>query len=344
MSDAGFCRLETYSRIRRRASRVGGIERPGRPSIEDVLTEAMRIPGECPHISDVRQPEVLFGNHPLTLLAEVNGGAGAARDPIGRKIRKDALLLLTAVATYPDSRAEVEASPTATIECVKWCSKIVEFFHVEFGEHLHSVVKHLDETHIHVHGFVRPLFSAGETNVCQLHPGKCAEKNVAKESDRTGRARKHKYRAYRTAMREFQDRYYQGVSVHFGHGRFASKKKRASRPEWEEIKTYEKAALAARREAERILEMAAIQTEAARIELQAELDQMRAEAALEILENSRVLEQERRVLDSLWEQLRSQQNLILEAAAKLERLGQEVPPAVARVRNILDPSVPSPES
>lgn len=77
----------------------------------------------------------------------------------------------------------------------------MEWLQTEFGEHLRSVAEHTDEVHAHLHFCV---VNPDGGNVKHLHPGFRAAKDA--------QTPKEQRLAYNTAMRAFQDRFWEHVA------------------------------------------------------------------------------------------------------------------------------------
>lgn len=334
---SGFSRLEKYTRVRRKAKVVNGKLRPAKASLRDVLTEAMRTPGECPHITDVRSPELIFGANPVELIDEIESCAANARDPLGRKIRKNACLLLTAVMSYPISRKDIEANDAEKAVCDRWCVAVLKFLEDQFGAHLHSVVRHVDESYVHLHGFARPLFSLGETTLDRVHPGERAEAAAARKSDRSGKARKLADRAYWEAIRQYQDHYYLQVGIYFGHARSGPKGGRKERSEWLASRHREELVQKALLEAQQIREMNEIQAEAVRREVQEEIATMMVRAECEINLRRDALEREWRKIEDLGAQVRNLLARLKKATAAMESRGLTRPVETQQIQDKAEP-------
>lgn len=174
----------------------------------DILGEAARLPSHSRHV-DAPQPPVVLRvqgqqRGPDYVLALLEERVLRARDSRGRRIRKDAHLLVAGVASYPGTHEEVELDPA---RYKAWGAATLKFLHAEYGEHLISAVLHKDETRPHVHFYLVPAesdFTAGA-----IHPGQAAARPFTKAQVRERQS------AYRAAMTAFLDRYYAAVA-HLG--------------------------------------------------------------------------------------------------------------------------------
>ena len=115
--------------------------------------------------------------------------------------------------------------PRGGIEYGYWKQCTLEWLQIEFGEHLRTVVEHTDETHPHVHFYV---VNPDGGNVKDLHPGFRAAKGA--------QTPKEQRLAYNTAMRAFQDRFWEHVAGPSGLARLGPGRQRMSRAQWTRVK------------------------------------------------------------------------------------------------------------
>ena len=92
-----FIRAEVYAR---RAST--NPKSKSAYNIDDIIGEALRDEGHCPHVEKPEPPRYLFGSEAGTraILGRVKENALQYRDPVGRKMREDAAVLLAGVASF----------------------------------------------------------------------------------------------------------------------------------------------------------------------------------------------------------------------------------------------------
>ncbi len=237
-------------------------------SVDYVLAEAERKPGNCSHVPTPCPPETIFGMGLPELRAAHDARAEAARAIIAggktRRIRQDQLTLLTVVASHPATVAETRASPAVLAEVAAWEARVIDWVRGQWGDDVAAVVRHTDETHCHLHAYVLP--SDPEMRARRLHPGvnaKAAAKTSAaadglnaKAANAAGDA------AYRQAMRSFQTEFWRSVGIPCGLARLGPARRRLSRAAWQA----EKAAAAAAAETIRMAEEAAARREAAQLE------------------------------------------------------------------------------
>ena len=184
-------------------------------AVRDVIAEASREPQACLHVPRPRPPNLLHGPSLAELEAEIGTIHARSTDAAGRRLRKDASVLLAGVASYP--RGGIEYS--------YWKQSTLEWLQTENGEHLRSVVEHTDEAHPHLHFYV---VNPDGGNVKDLHPGFRAAKSA--------QTPKEQRLAYNTAMRAFQDRFWEHVAGPSGLARLGPGRQRMSRAQWTRVK------------------------------------------------------------------------------------------------------------
>ena len=201
-----FIRAEIYAR---RAST--NPKSKSEYSAADIIGEALRDDGHCPHVENPEPPRYLIGSEAETraMLGRINENALKYRDPVGRKMREDAAVLLAGVASFP--RAEAEKDPELY---ARWESLTVAYLQGKYGDNLRAVVMHNDEEHPHLHFYV---YSDTEVNAKMLHDG---YKNASKKG------------SYKAGVQAFQDEYFEQVASRCGLARTGPKRRRLSRAEW----------------------------------------------------------------------------------------------------------------
>lgn len=184
-------------------------------AVRDVLAEAGREPQACLHVPRPRPPHLLHGPSLAELEAEIGAIHARSTDAAGRRLRKDASVLLAGVASYP----------RGGMEYGYWKQSVLEWLQTEFGDRLRSVVEHTDEAHPHLHFYV---VNPHGGNVKDLHPGFRAAKGA--------QTPKEQRIAYNTAMRAFQDRFWEHVAGPSGLARLGPGRQRMSRAQWTRVK------------------------------------------------------------------------------------------------------------
>ena len=196
-------------------------------SLDDVLAEAGRVRGACPHVPVPKPAHRVLG---VSLLAVKQGAlmrADAARDARGRQLRKDAPVMLAGVASYPVRVAELDEAAMKDYE--RWEARVVAWLDRRFGVRLASVVRHSDEAFPHLHFFIVPdMPQGGHLDLGSIHPG-IAAREAAKAA---GLGSKESNRAYCDAMRRLQSDFYENVGVFHGHLRRGPGRRRLSRADY----------------------------------------------------------------------------------------------------------------
>lgn len=238
-----FAHLETYSR---------------KPNKEGVNTQfvfdeaSRREPSACRHVENPSPPGLVYGMNISDLEKLHNDMCDAATttnaNGQSRKIRKDQHTLCTVVLSYPDNPEPGMASYD------EWESRSVEWLKQKYGDDLKTVIRHTDEAHPHIHAYILPENAKAK----DFHPGYSSKMKAMDEAMAGGMskkaANKESNSAYREAMREWQDSYYEAVGRPCGLTRIGPGKRRLSRAEY----TIEKAEASRRRDAELRIEQANI--------------------------------------------------------------------------------------
>lgn len=216
MSGFQFLHVETYSIIASKDNK--------RQSARNVAAEADRFALACPHINNLRQPVRLYGcsaNEVVDLAEKI---FKSAKDKLGRKIRKDANIILAGVTSYPVPISELTPSDEYL---KKWIFLNLQFFKEKYGEQYKSAIAHVDEKYFHIHFFVLPeVTSKNILNFSAIHDGILARESASQLGA------KAKMRAYTEAMRAFQDEYHDKVGAPCGLTREGPKRRRLTRKEW----------------------------------------------------------------------------------------------------------------
>ncbi len=205
---AQFVHIECYSLTPPKKTRR---DAAAKWSAGAILAEAARSLGACGHIAEPLPPTLIHGTSLPQLDAELTDIQANSRDAAGRRLRKDATILLAGVASYPVDGADYEM----------WRRLTVAWLRGRFGENLRTVIEHLDEAHPHLHFFVVDPVAG---NVKNLHPGFAAAKGAANPL----RQRK----AYTEAMQAFQDDYWAHVGGPMALDRIGPRRRRLTRDEW----------------------------------------------------------------------------------------------------------------
>lgn len=217
-----FVHVESYSRSTpKRASTVNKNGKTSSKSsghcVKYVVDEAIREASSIPHIDAPQPPEYVYGEPLEGLEMACNKWAESVRDGRGHATRKDALCLLAGVVSAPKDITP-EAWEAFQKDSLKWLKK-------KYGKSLRTVIAHHDESHPHLHFYVIPeLGQRFET----VHQGRAAAAQVKAENGVKGLQNQ----AYKAAMREFQDEFYDRVGIEHGFTRIGPAKRRLTREEW----------------------------------------------------------------------------------------------------------------
>lgn len=193
-------------------------------SARAIANEAERVTGACPHVADPKPYKQMFGIKPSEAVELAESLALKATDSRGRKLRKDAQIILGGVTSYPVPTSQLDPNDK---NLKYWLKLNHEFFIEEYGQTYKSCVLHYDEEFIHLHYYCVPdIDSNNRLNIGQVHCG------VLARDQKSGESGKVKMRAYKQAMRSFQDRYYEKVGKRCGLTRNGANKRRLTRSQW----------------------------------------------------------------------------------------------------------------
>ena len=211
-----FAHLETYSR-----------KSTGKKlSVAQILQEADREPGACQHVEKPEKPTLIYGLQIQDLKALHDRLADEATTTNNkgqtRKIRKDQQTLACIVLSYPADGEDYNL----------WEDKSLEWLKEKYGENLKSVIKHTDESHPHLHCYLM----SEDMKAAGFNEGKKAKdaymaSDEAKSID-SKQANKNGDKAYRQAMRAWQDSYWEKVGLPCGLARIGPGKRRLTRNQW----------------------------------------------------------------------------------------------------------------
>ncbi len=221
-----FVHIETYSR---KADRLGR-------STAWVLDEAERREGSCPHVANPQPAEIVHGMALADVRRLHDGTAGSHLVTLAngktRALRKDQKTLVTVVASHPATMEEVRANPSTAADVAAWEQHTVAWLAAQYGDRLLSVVRHTDEAHAHLHAYIVPE----DLRASRLHPGAEAKRLLVDAGPRGGEDAKALNRrgdaAYKAALREWQDSYWQHVGLPSGLTRLGPARRRLTREEW----------------------------------------------------------------------------------------------------------------
>lgn len=273
-----FVHVESYSRTPPKAAesknqKTGKASGKAGRSVKWVVDEAIRDPGAIPHVEAPEAPTYLYGEPLEQLEATCEAWAATMTDAKGRKLRKDALCLAAGVVSAPHD-IEPEAWASFKAGALDWLK-------AKYGDDLRTVIEHTDESHPHLHFYCVPQPGQRFETV---HQGKAA----AAEAKADGKPKGQQNQAYKAAMREFQDEFFDRVGIEHGFTRLGPGKRRLTREEWKLEQVQAAAAKAA-------IERAETMTADAKAESGLIVDQAKKQAkgvAREALKRADQIEQE----------------------------------------------------
>ncbi len=211
-----FAHIETYARVP--AKRSKGDQKH---SCAQILGEAARTPGHCPHVSEPGQPEVVVGLHPTELLAQLDDLV-KQRKVEGRKRNKlDVHVLAAAVYSWPEVVEYTDRERFA-----RFVQDVLAFHRKHVGP-IDSALIHWDETYPHLHVYTV------SADARSLSPGYRARR----VAEAAGQGSGHQKAAYCMAMeKEWQDPFYAEVGAPNGLDRYGPKRQRLTRAEFRKAK------------------------------------------------------------------------------------------------------------
>ncbi|UNZ52848.1 plasmid recombination protein [Agrobacterium tumefaciens] len=222
-----FVRLELFSR-KGKAGR----------GTDFVFDEVSRRPQASLHVREPKTPDIVFGMEIHDLRALHDEQASLARVTVKDKskaVRKDQNTLGTVIISHPATMEEFQSNPSIQRDVVDWERRSVQWLKSLYGDELVTVVRHLDESHPHLHAYLVPKDS--EMRAVRFHPGFLAKNEVKAagpahgEDDKT--LGKRADRAYVEAMRDLLNDFHEKVATPSGLTRLGPQKRRLTRAEWQ---------------------------------------------------------------------------------------------------------------
>lgn len=230
MSGYQFARIQTYSLKGNSANR----------SAVTVLSENSRIAGSANHVKDPKPPRLLFGIDPIEIVPVIEqriADAKALLRGTGQRIQSNTHVLEGAVYSHPLTVDDLLRSKADAATYLAWRKDAIAFAIDDAkrrGLEVLSVVEHFDEPHPHIHILAIPFLTASnprlDAKMC--HPGHLANKQSAE----AGSNPREQMKAYRAAMKGWQDRVWEGVSVKHALTRIGPRLKRLTTREYTEQK------------------------------------------------------------------------------------------------------------
>jgi hypothetical protein len=218
-----FVHVESYSRATpKKASSTNkktgkSSSKSGGHCVSYIVKEATRDVNAIPHIENPAPPTYVYGEPLEALEATCNAWAESLKDARGHALRKDALCLLAGIVSAPKDITP-QAWQAFETDSVKWLKD-------KYGAALRTVVAHHDESHPHLHFYVVPELGQRFESV---HQGREAAALVKAQGGLKGLQNQ----AYKAAMRDYQNEFYNKVGIEHGFTRIGPAKRRLTREEW----------------------------------------------------------------------------------------------------------------
>lgn len=277
------------------------------------------------HVSNPCPPEVVYGCSIDEVRRRHDARAADAittlKNGKTRAIRKDQNTLLTVVASHPATMTDVETIPSVASVVREWERLTVAWLRDQYGDQLLSVVRHVDEAHPHLHAFIIP--DDPEMRAGRLHPGREAKAAVVAAGavgEEDGQALNRRADvAYRSAMRAWQDSYWEAVGLPSGLTRLGPARRRLTRAEWQAEQTQAKAVTKAQERVNALKEAGADFAARTRARAAEELSRARREAAHVERAAAATAEQARMSRYAADASLRRARKVLRKAASEAER-------------------------
>ena len=137
-------------------------------SVRSIVEELERLEGACPHVPDLKPPNILEGMRPRDItklvedrVAEQNKALRKMRKERPdlknelRSIRIDTHVLVAGVYSYPDAVEDMDMA-----EYLAWREDVIAFARRDTEKNtleIMTIVEHLDEARPHIHVLTLPL-------------------------------------------------------------------------------------------------------------------------------------------------------------------------------------------
>lgn len=223
MSGYQFGHVQTYSAKGNKVNR----------SFQDILKENSRVPGNCNHVDEPKEPLIMFGEDPASLIPVIEKRVKDAKEALkgtGKRIQSNTHVLEGAVFSYPVKNEDlIFLDDEEKEKYSEWLDNMTKFAIADAerrGLEVLSVVLHCDERYPHIHCISVPN---NERHDAKLHSDGHRASAAAKAQ---GKNAKECMKAYREAMAKWQDNLYKSVSERHGHMRTGPGRHRYTRPDW----------------------------------------------------------------------------------------------------------------
>lgn len=212
-----FIHVESYSKVsaKKKLKDDYNNEIKGR-NVRDIINEVTRKEGYCDHVAEPEEPVILYGVDPSQLEALTenyfNNTKLTNSNGVTRSLRKDSHILLAGVISL--NRECDSFWDEYKQDSIAWLKE-------KYGEHLKCVVEHTDEANPHLHFY------------CVQDAGK--DFNLLHEGKRAFVSEQLKYKkeiAFKNAMRDFQEDFYNSVSLKYGLMKTGPRRQRLSNQDY----------------------------------------------------------------------------------------------------------------
>jgi len=189
-------------------------------SLREVIAEAKREVGNCPHVENPSDPILLYGvdldtveNMALNYHAKTK-----TKDKNGKekKLRSDANVILSGVVSLNRDNENIWED---------YKNDSIKYLKEKYGDKLKSVIEHTDESHPHFHFYC--IQDPGDV-FDLIHDGKKASLEARSKNKLKG----EQNTAYINAMRKYQEDFFLNVSSKYGLTKDGPKRKRLSRDDY----------------------------------------------------------------------------------------------------------------
>lgn len=176
----------------------------------EIPKEAFEAFAEAAKKSGKTDPADLVPEHPaFAISAYIRKMMEQSEKLNGRKMQRNSQLLLCPAISYPKTIKTVRKSREEFDTYRAWIADVITFAKNEWPGQFVLCGEHIDEKNGHLHLYGLPKFEGNRLTLGKAHPGQHAARLAP-----TG-----KRQAYIEAMEAQQDRFYEQVSVKYGHKR-----------------------------------------------------------------------------------------------------------------------------
>lgn len=186
-------------------------------NLREVIAEAKREPGNFPHVDHAEEPVVLFGvelDEVERLALEYHTKTKIKVGDKERGLRKDANIILAGVVSLNADNIDLWED---------YKKDAINYLKNKYKDKLKSVIEHTDEANPHFHYYV--IQNVGE-KFDLVHDGKKAI------IDNKNKIKSEQNKAYKKAMRDFQEDFFLNVSSKYGLMKNGPRKARMSHSEY----------------------------------------------------------------------------------------------------------------